>query len=693
MSAGYALVGVADPGGRAMGFLIPVFRLHPSNSLFVQRTSADGEITGFDPVDLQRLEILGVADAAAQVGDSARWAFAFGRGDVILGNGKRGRKALERRLDEAPLNEMPALAFEVAEFLGLTTRRAELASRTFKRLARTSEAAANRWRDLSVLTPDLRAALTARLGADFAKGVVATSERRTITIGRHGRPGTRVEEDIRAVAEAVLVVLEPLYGPGWKVRFARVRDLADHPQPPDALVYVPQRRLDGLLHEIAGSRSLRVEGYPERKVAEFALAVQRLGRPGFVVGEAQDDERLQAAAADLGMDLVAISMTPPAAVSRPLLDEPSSLPTILVPTPSGRPGTPGRSPFRAGSVVQAMAAALAIIESRDGPGTLPGRSVLLRARGLGPDPDTDAWLAVQDRAWALGLDAYEALRVGPTIRRIEDRGLGADWAAHGFYRQDRPIDGIADLALAAMRTEAVALVPVTEPDENAETRRVLAIRHLLERQGWEFQRSRSDAPGPRAVSGARWEFELDPRRRPLPPKWRIEPLLEQPLRDIAIVAPSPEAGPGAILARLFGYGELAASVRDLVRLPADRATPHSLLGAQLRRLATAMPSRARSQFVALLIHDALTSGYVHDLPADLLNEIVRHPHLGTRMLLGLRRTVTTADGVQTDVHPALRDDGHRAWEGHRVCRPFRLLVQDDGVAITGLEGAGLDPDR
>ena len=97
-----------------------------------------------------------------------------------------------------------------------------------------------------------------------------------------------------------------------------------------------------------------------------------------------------------------------------------------------------------------------------------------------------------------------------------------------------------------------------------------------------------------------------------------------------------------------------------------------------------MPSRARSQFVALLVHEALAYGSVHDLPSDDLHDIVRHPNLGTQLLLALRRTVTTPEGVQTEVHPALRDDGYHSWEAHRLARPFRLVVHDSGVAVSEL---------
>lgn len=685
MSEPHVLIGAADPGGRGLGFLLPVFRLHPSNSLLAQRVSPKGQIEGFDPVRFAGLRLLDVQADVARVGEEARWIFALGVGDVLVGAGDRGRRELERRLDDAPLRRMPALAFEVAEF----------AARTFKRLGRASGTAARHWRDLSVLTPDLRAALSSLVEGEDVRGVVATAGDGVVTISHRGRLTAAIEEAMAAATRKALDGLEPLYGPAsrWKVKVVEGKAASRRRRRSDALVYAPDPRLEGLVRELAGSRTLDLEGFAFAGVAEFALAAQAGGRPGFLIGEADDDKRLQEGAAGLDMDLVAIGLAPPAAVVRPLVGTRSSLPTILVPASSVRAGGSTRPPSRAGPVVQAVAVTLAIADARGGVGSLPPRSVFLRARGIGPDPDTDAWLAIQDRAWALGLDAYTALRAGPSIRRIEDRGFGADWAARGFYRQREPVDGVAlNPALAAMRTEAAALVPIEEPDGMADVRRFVGLQDLLGQQGWSISRGRSERPRPRNVSGARWSFELDPRRRPVPSRWRMEPLLENSFRDIASVVVAPEAGPGGILSRLFGYWELTASARDLARLPADRSTVYTLLGNQLRRAPAGMPSRARSQFVALLIHDALVGGEFDPERRDDLHAIVRHPELGSRLVLGLRRTRTTAAAVELEVHTSLLDDERRPWDIKSRPKPFRLVVHDDGVAVVPLPGQDEDRD-
>ncbi len=689
MSEAHVLVGAADPGGRGLGFLLPVFRLHPSNRLLAQRVSLEGEIEGFDPVRFAGLRLLNVPSDAARVGEEARWVFALGADDVLVGAGDQGRRELERRLDDAPLSRMPALAFEVAEFLDLRERRAEFAAQTFKRLARASETAARRWRDLSVLTPDLRAALSSLVEGGDAIRVVAAADDGVVTVMRPGRVTAVVEEAVRSAVRKALAGLEPLYGPAsdWKVKIVEGGAASRRARRADASIYAPDPHLQGLVRELAGSRALDLEGFAFADVAEFALAVQAGGRPGFLVGEADDDERLQEGAAGLGIDLVALRLVPPALVLRPLVATPASLPTIVVPTPSGRASGSTRAPSRAGPVVQAIAVALAVVEARGGVGSLPPRSVLVRARGIGPDRDTDAWLAIQDRAWALGLDAYTALRAGPSIRRLEDHGFGADWAARGFYRQRDPVDGVAlDPALAAMRTEAAALLPIEEPDGMADVRRFIGFQDVLDQQGWRLSRGRSERPRPINVSGARWAFELDPRDRPVPSRWRMEPLLENSFRDIATVVVTPEAGPGGMLSRLFGYWELTASVRDLARLPSGRSTVYTLLGNQLRRVAAGMPSRARSQFVALLIHDALVGGEVDPERRDDLHAIVRHPELGSRLVLGLRRTRTVAAAVESEVHPSLLDDERRPWDVIGRPRPFRLVVHDDGVAVVPLPG-------
>lgn len=65
-----------------------------------------------------------------------------------------------------------------------------------------------------------------------------------------------------------------------------------------------------------------------------------------------------------------------------------------------------------------------------------------------------------------------------------------------------------------------------------------------------------------------------------------------------------------MLERLARTGQLAVDVRDLVGLDAREATTLSLLGAQLRRIVTGLPSGSRTRFLAMLVMQALRWGRV-----------------------------------------------------------------------------------
>ena len=681
MSEGaYVLAGAADPGGRGLGFVIPVFRLQGANRLFVQRV-AGGRVSGFEAVDVRGRDLLDVDPETVSVGAAARWAFALGRDDVIVGTDRRGRSVLKKRLDRTPLDDMPALAFEVAEFLGLRERRAELAARTYKRISARSEVAGRSWRDLSVLTPDLRAAVAARLGAVVGADLVAGVRGSSVSISMTHPGDADGINAVRSAANEVMRELTPLYGgkgAGWIVEIATAPPPSADPGQPDAVVYVPTPALEGLLREIHGSGTLRLECYLQQHIAEFAVAVQSRGVPGFVIGEAADD-RLQANAADAHLDLVVISLAGPADMVRLEPGAPGSVRTIMVEAPAPSRGRPVRTPSSAGPVLQAMAAALAVDASG---GELPPRSIMLRAKGGGPDPDTDAWLAIQDRAWSLGLDVHHAWRVGPTIRRGEGgRDLEPGWAARGFYGRNDVLHGEAsNRALVSLRTGALALVPVQEPDAMADTRRRIAIEHMLDLQDWRLEGRGTSRTGTGRVSGARWRFTLDHRRSDAA-GWSLNELLDRRLRDIDILAITPDANPGSILAALAAHGRLAVSARDLVRLPAERATLHTVLGNQLRRLGSHAPSRARSHFLALLVGDAFAHGDVDRPARNQLHGLIREPLFGQRLLLTSRRTRTTLDTVETELRVAVREGSGRPRDVGGPEDGFRLIVHDNGVAI------------
>jgi hypothetical protein len=186
-SAGVRLIGFADPCGVFTGFLIPVFRHSRRNSRLIQVLDRTGAIESFEPCDLPDVETYPVDPVDAPIGDLAFWGFGF-QGRLIWGNKEEARLPLNDLL-EAGLQHFPFLAMEVAEFLGLSLHRDRFAKHAYDKIAKTSALAAKSWRDLCVLTPDVRNSLLTRFGfeAHWPTKAVLTVESNSV-IAVHGLP-------------------------------------------------------------------------------------------------------------------------------------------------------------------------------------------------------------------------------------------------------------------------------------------------------------------------------------------------------------------------------------------------------------------------------------------------------------------------------------------------------------------------
>lgn len=184
----HKLIGFVDPSGMSLGFLVPLFVKGRSNAPLAQRLDEDRKILGFEQYGAPNATMLPAQIIEKSIGEPAVYAFAFGQGDVELAMG-HDLGALARRLDDPALVDRPLLAMELADFLDLTARRCEFAARAHTAMCKASVETADHWRDLSVLTTELRRELTRhpeRSTRRLAETVVARVRGRVVEIAGAG---------------------------------------------------------------------------------------------------------------------------------------------------------------------------------------------------------------------------------------------------------------------------------------------------------------------------------------------------------------------------------------------------------------------------------------------------------------------------------------------------------------------------
>lgn len=651
---------------------------------------SDRIIIDFEQLDLEDTPVIKCEPAFAVRGDPELWSFAFSAHDIVLGSGAEGEDELHERLDDKRLRKHPGLGFELAEFLERRKERVEFARLARDLLAKASREAAVRWCDFSILTQDLRRRLGAGTpGARVAGAdrIVATTEWKSILI--HGLGGrTRSERAyVEHAALEVMSELAPLYGspaPGWEVEFreplASSRSLAKV----DAVVIAGSAELRPLLLDLLRRDSLQVEGFDADHVVDFLSAVQARRGPGFVLYEPRGREALDRVV-DAGRGpMVGIELVQQmgrTAIQRSLSlvrDFDPPIVTVQVPAPSRH------SEYATGMVrpVQhAIAATLSVIE-RVGLDRLAPRSFLLRARGLGPEPRADAWLNLYDRAWALGLEPHTGFCFAPTLDlRAGDR-LHVERDLEALVPAGSTFSGpVTNRVLAAGRLDAMMLVPAGAQTREAFERRREGIANLLGQQGWSVD-DRVDASGELFVEGQRARFVIFPlgEQRPGSDAGGAPPR-DFPLGEIDRLVVSSRASPGNVLARLAEMPELEINMRDLLHLPAERATIWSLLGAQVQRMMTGFPSRTRTDFLALLISQAFRRQDTQIDETGTLFEAIHSDSLGYTSHLRMRRVWWDQEVVQADVELAASERNEFARRGEVLMRPFTLVIRDEGVSL------------
>lgn len=263
-------------------------------------------------------------------------------------------------------------------------------------------------------------------------------------------------------------------------------------------------------------------------------------------------------------------------------------------------------------------------------------------------------------------------------------GLEPGWAAQALFQEPRYVGG--DLVRQVMeqsRATAALLVDATLRTEEDGTRHRWSVTRLLERQGWGISDSDfRDVHADLAIEGRRGRIalaiEAGGHSPAAPTKFDSRDI---DLSAIDRVVVTCTASSGAVLERLGRTRELAVDVRDLVGLDAREATTLSLLGAQLRRIVTGLPSRSRTRFLAMLIMQAFRWGRVDVEDASRLHDALHADDLGERIHLAVSSARVEDWRASAEVRLLTPDQEGRGSSARELAR-YRVIVEPEKISVT-----------
>jgi hypothetical protein len=115
------LIGLLDPAGLGLGFMLPMFSAARENARLIQRIDPDGRIAGFEVAEDQDTPLLQTGNRMLSLGDGALWGFGLD-GTEIVDDEAGLRARLAEIIDEGGLRMRPMLGLEVATFGGPVRR-------------------------------------------------------------------------------------------------------------------------------------------------------------------------------------------------------------------------------------------------------------------------------------------------------------------------------------------------------------------------------------------------------------------------------------------------------------------------------------------------------------------------------------------------------------------------------------------
>ncbi|MBO9695930.1 MAG: hypothetical protein J7499_07010 [Sphingopyxis sp.] len=679
------LFGHADMGGQKIGFLVPLFRTRSSNALLVQRISRDGRVAGFVGIEPAQTPVTPVNIQAVAIGEEPIWSFAFSNGDVIEARDREFRAALQSRLDDPALMDRPLLSVEIAEFLGLPDQRLSAAVKAYTRLRTLGNAAAGSWRDLSILTPDLRRAVRQAGGdlAPIAKRLIAQTDGNLASIRSPILLTAGTKAKLAEVARTVLEKLAPLYPPsrtGWSIRI-HFPDEGPRIAAPEAVVLIPDERDGEIRHYLEMDFGWRVDAYPLNQLSIFRNALTETRAAGFALVRGENP-RIIREVAEMGGPRITPILTGtssrfPLHGNNDLFD--ASDMHICVPA-TGLPGATRPTRTTSTIVRQVIAAALGAGD-RIGSERLEGRWVFYRANGTGSSPRTDAFATLYDRLIANDLSSRQIFFMlgkerGARAPEVGERPLDMLFPGGILLHDRRTVATMIDA-----KSDVLMLLPVRQRDEADWEEHRRAIDQVLFARGWR-------AGMPKGGEDGVYEVDIPLRLRylrirpepKLAPRWNIQALLDFDLRELDAVTLTGDAGPASILAGLEQRRELAINMRDLCASNGE-AGIMSIFAGQFRRLASGQLHRARTHFAALLLNHAYRLGHVGFEGDGALHDALHGPELGNAVQLNWNRIRGAGDHVRARVRLVAGRTNEHLPAGSNLIPPFDLVLFPDGVAL------------
>lgn len=683
------LIGLVDTSGISVGFLVPVFAGGGGNAPVVQVLDSSGTVVGFEPYEVPEAPRLPSPSRNASVGAPGLHAFAFARDDVVLLSGNDENDQLAGRIEDPLLLNRPMLGMELADLLGRRDMREKFAAQVHSDMARTSVDAADRWRDLSVLTTDLRRELVAdEAGQDryFSTVVTRVHDGRILLLGLPEHVPGVMKDDLRRAVLAVVGRLARLYPSprqGWRIVFDRPRSPAASRRP-DAALLVATRDGDrgGLrgpwppVPDVVVHHDARdlFSSDPEA----FTRSLMNDGAPLFVVHDADDREAAPKAERDWSSPHVhGIGVGSPRACTLAGNDDLHQATTFIPVT--GIRGASGSER----NLVNAIRLAIAVEVEQRRRGHWPSSPrTLLRSRVARPAGSKYAWAALYDKAWAMGLAPWSALRIMPSTNASCHPDPVAEALLGGVGSLD---GGLIDETLGTMPHTLGLLVDSSPRSQKDEVRHKRSVTRLLAQQQWgvtdqDFRRAEGDI----SIRGRLAEFEIltAPTAAGLgnPDRDRKD-LFQLDIRQVRTIMVTCAASPTAVLEELADTGVLQVDVRDLVDFDAAHSNAVAILGSQLRRMVTGLPSRTRTQFIAFAAMQAFIADRVSGADASDLLAMLEGARRGKDFHL-LLRSLKGSEGASTFEVRTFNTIGNRASEPHlgKVDR-FRMSLAPEGVSI------------
>lgn len=650
--ATHNLIGFADPLGKGIGFLIPVFASPgSSNSLRVEHVNRRNLVDGFVDLDTHDSKIWPARPSSSFVGAKPHWAFGFGNGEILDGIGDENRTKLRERINDDILAKRPLLALELADFLKLKTERIRIAKSAFERLQTITPKTATQWRDLSILTPDLRAALEKAIPKTERKRALLNLQRliavvRDDLVTLHGieeKPAGHTWEVIDESTKKALKTLSSLYEAprdGWRIRLAEIRptDAPSHlRENPKALIYLSAEEERRSKHNEPVSRVDDLLVYPPGRFSDFVSQSSEPHIPNFILFNLDSQHARESLHPDSQELRKAVYIAVRSNADGLRSAEHYALEKIQNPTVviSGRfqMGRPMTRPTVSGETRDAINLLSALPSPYLVRELKQKASFFIRSKGTGPSELDDAWAQVYSRCWRLGVLGSYGVRFEIESESESDRRRRSNPSriCDLLFPNLKPIPVRPYTAAnRATRMDAAVLVAadlhLLEHKEGIAEDYEKVVKRILRFQRWSIRQARDHTSPDLAIEGPRSSFDIQTKwnfrkRR----AYSFRSLLERDLRQIRSLIATEDASAREILAALFNDGVLLVNIRDLSAFSAETGTIWMLLASQMRRFTRTMLGRSASQYFGLLIQVAIQQDNVFASETDV-GKLIRAIH-------------------------------------------------------------------